>query len=90
MLRAHAIHFEEMRLKYSRSTGRKSPTGSMKSSHSTTSGDEDPVIEDLLLVWYLPVVAIQGNVDVTQVYSKVKLFSSEGSCVFVHRVVLEI
>lgn len=39
-----------MKLKYSKPSGRSSPTESMASYTSTASADEDPVVEDLLLV----------------------------------------
>uniref|UniRef100_T2MCM9 WD repeat-containing protein 44 n=1 Tax=Hydra vulgaris TaxID=6087 RepID=T2MCM9_HYDVU len=42
-------NFEEMRLKYSRPAERSSPTGSMVSSSSVASIDEDPLVCDLLL-----------------------------------------
>lgn len=48
VLKESAPNFEEMRLKYSRPTGRTSPTGSMTSRTSTASTDEDPLVEDLL------------------------------------------
>lgn len=50
VLKESAPNFEEMRLKYSRPTGRTSPTGSMTSRTSTASTDEDPLVEDLLRV----------------------------------------
>jgi len=49
VLKEYASHFEEMRLKYSRPTGRTSPTGSMTSSNSTTSVDDDALVQDLRL-----------------------------------------
>ena len=50
MLKEYAAHFQEMKLKYSKPSGRSSPTGSMTSHTSTASADEDPVVEELLLV----------------------------------------
>lgn len=49
VLKEYAVHFEEMRLKYSKASGRSSPTGSMTSHTSTASADDDPVVQDLLL-----------------------------------------
>lgn len=49
-MKESASHFEEMRQKYSRPTGRQSPTGSMTSSTSTTSAEDDHRMQDLRLV----------------------------------------
>lgn len=49
-MKESASHFEEMRQKYSRPTGRQSPTGSMTSSTSTTSAEDDHRVQDLRLV----------------------------------------
>ncbi|XP_066933160.1 WD repeat-containing protein 44-like [Clytia hemisphaerica] len=49
VLKESAAHFQEMKMKYSKPTGRSSPTGSMTSHTSTASADDDPVIEDLMM-----------------------------------------